>query len=849
MLKLPKGLKKKKKGKKSKKDQELFTEEELEQYRREHQNQSALNSAAPSDSEDQPSGGGGGGGVGGSGGGGGTSSGSGVAPTDKPDTDEEWSKFAALTSGIDSVLKKTQGDLDRIKSTSFFQKVPTRVEQEAKEREERERREQEERERAAEEARAREEQRAAEELINAVVELSESEPNSEAEAEQDIFDTGYIDAIASGELPIAYVPESPELESYEGEADPFDTSYAERVIKGPEVSKRGKKLVSIGSAVEVLTGRVESVAGGSTKGNRPRRGIQNLLLASFDESEQQQQGRSEGEPSVGGEGRQSEQHSVAAEPQCFSLLDDFTDLPADVPIDLSVSLHLTLQKQQQEEVASAPEGNGAAPELDLDEFDELKKRTPVLAGGDDFELLIGDAGSKAAASSDLPVVDLDEFEPAAVDDPFDTGFVERILPATAVEDDEFDPRAEEPPLPEDDFDFDPRAAERECKRPSTPDLFSVDQPHGSLPVRPDPPAKDLLSGSSTDLAGIAHAPLECTAGGSGAAPAATVDPFDTSDVEFIVAPGRTELKFLEQELLTDGRPAGLSHSLSDPDFDPRANSAEEQHTAEEEHRTEEDFQSLAQRKSSLSLHIANGAALTGAGGGANRSKSVVFAVPTPDLLKLDGEQSLAKKPLTPYYNREPSLPDADVDPFDTSFVPSVAPTQLELSLLERELNGASLNRSLSDPEFDPRASPPAAAAAATSGADLLGVSEGELHLQKVLTPARGSAAAVEADPFDTSIAVNLQPGRAELKLLEDELIPPVAAECAGAVPDILSDGAPEASSVFVKVLTPQASSGSLDLAGGAEQEEIDPFDTSFVPSLGPGRAEIKLLESELIDQH
>ncbi|XP_049280896.1 protein stoned-A [Anopheles funestus] len=830
MLKLPKGLKKKKKGKKSKKDQELFTEEELEQYRREHQNQSALNSAAPSDSEDQPGG------------------------SEKSENDEEWSKFAALTSGIDSVLKKTQGDLDRIKSTSFFQKVPTKVEQEAREREERERREQEERERAAEVAKAQEEQRAAEELINAVVELSESEPNSEAE--EDIFDTGYIDAIASGELPIAYVPESPVLESFEGE-DPFDTSYAEKVIKGPEVSKRGKKIVNIGSAVEVLTGRVESVGTGSTKGNRQRRGIQNLLLASFDEGSEQQQGRNEGESRLGAEGKAAEQQP-AEEPQTFSLLDDSADLPADVPIDLSVSLHLSLQKQQQEQQQEEgeshpdPAGTGVAPELDLDEFDDLKKRTPVLAGGDDFELLIGDAAAKeripkGPTNADLPVVDLDEFEDAPVDDPFDTGFVERILPATAVEDDEFDPRAEEPEVPEDDFDFDPRAAERDEKRPSTPDLFSVDQ-NSSLQVAAGAGSltKDLLSGSSSDLAGIAHAPLECTAGGipTASAPAAA-DPFDTSDVEFIVAPGKTELKFLEEELLTD-RGAGLSHSLSDPDFDPRGEAEkEDEHTAtQEEQRTEEDFQSLAQRKSSLSLHISNGGPL-----GANRSKSVVFAVPTPDLLKLDGEQSIAKKPLTPYYNREPSLQDVEVDPFDTSFVPSVAPTQLELSLLEQELNSASLHHSLSDPEFDPRADSPTAAPSNTRS-DLLGVSEEE-HLQKVLTPARGgTAAAVEADPFDTSIAVNLQPGRAELKLLEDELIPPVAKD-SSVVSDILSDGAPEASSVFVKVLTPQASNSSIDLGGGIgglESEEIDPFDTSFVPSLGPGRAEIKLLESELIDQ-
>lgn len=339
MLKLPKGLKKKKKGKKSKKDQELFTEEELEQYRREHQAQasSALNSAAPSDSEDHPG--------------------------EKSENDEEWSKFAALTTGIDSVLKKTQVDLDRIKESSFFQKVPTKVELEAKEKEERlkERQQQQE---------EHEQQKAAEELINAVVELSESEPNSEAE--EDIFDTDYIDAIASGELPIAFVPESPVLESFEG-PDPFDTSYAEKIIKGPEVSKRGKKIVNIGAAVEVLTGRVENVSSRASI-RRPRRGPANLLLESFDE------GLPDGEeakPVV----QETNQQPL------LTLLDDSTELSGDVPIDLSVSLHLAFQKEKddkKEDQEPEPES-----QLNFDEFDDLCKRQPAVEG-DNFELLVGE---------------------------------------------------------------------------------------------------------------------------------------------------------------------------------------------------------------------------------------------------------------------------------------------------------------------------------------------------------------------------------------------------------------------------------------------------------------------------
>jgi hypothetical protein len=318
MLKLPKGLKKKKKGKKSKKDQELFTEEELEQYKREHQHQQHQ------ETEELPA---------------------------KTENDEEWSKFAALTTGVDSILKKTQGDLDRIKSTSFFQRVAppivnrphrgepsTEVKQEITEETEEEKEQQQNRDRV-------------QELLNAVVELSESEEDSEAE--DTAFDTSYTDRVETGELPLAYIPESPE-EEFDLGPDPFDTAYADKVIKGPEVSKRGKKLVNIGAAVEVLTGKVETVS--STSRKRPqRRGPKNLLLQSFEEPD---------------EAESSEKAEPEPEPAVTNLLDDTSDLPAeDIQIDLSVSLHLNLQQQKhQQEVTEEQEQD------DLDEFDVLKNK-------------------------------------------------------------------------------------------------------------------------------------------------------------------------------------------------------------------------------------------------------------------------------------------------------------------------------------------------------------------------------------------------------------------------------------------------------------------------------------------
>lgn len=334
MLKLPKGLKKKKKGKKSKKDQELFTEAELEQYKREHQ----AHSEHPGEEAHQ-------------------------VETSHPEAsnDDEWSKFAALTTGVDSILKKTQGDLDRIKSTSFFKRVPppsqTKVEEKVEEPSEK----------VAEAAPEPEEKDPAKLLLNAVVELSESE--EESDLDDTTFDTTYIDQ----ELPLAYVPESPEEETDLG-PDPFDTGYAEKVIKGPEVSSRGKKLVNIGAAVEVLTGKVE-VAATSAKSRRQRRGIQNLLLESFEGNLEDGQGSTSTlEPTV-----------------TKTLLDEPPELADDIPIDLSVSLHLTLlrqQKQEQEENTESKDEHNV-----LDEFDVLKK--------DDDDVDFADLAAESLTRADL----------------------------------------------------------------------------------------------------------------------------------------------------------------------------------------------------------------------------------------------------------------------------------------------------------------------------------------------------------------------------------------------------------------------------------------------------------------
>lgn len=324
MLKLPKGLKKKKKGKKSKKNQELFTEEELENYKREQREKQLAEEG-----------------------------------TSKKPNDDEWSKFNALTTGIDSILKRTQGDLDRIKEQSFFQRVEPKSVKSAKQKEEEKRVQQKEEQEAAAAAAAAHveaEPTAEDQLAQAVIELSESE--EESEEADDIFDTNYIDTLTSGNVQLAYVPESP-TEDFDAGPDPFDTAYADKLIKGPEVSKRGKKIVNIGAAVEVLTGRVEKVS--TVTARRPRRGPQNLLLESFDDGTQLQ---NECEP--------------ISEP-VKTLLDDLADDIPDVPIDLSVSLHIALQKEHQEHLEQQELETADANKEILSEFDVLDNEDDEFA--------------------------------------------------------------------------------------------------------------------------------------------------------------------------------------------------------------------------------------------------------------------------------------------------------------------------------------------------------------------------------------------------------------------------------------------------------------------------------------
>lgn len=167
---------------------------------------------------------------------------------------------------------------------------------------------------------------------------------------------------------------------------------------------------------------------------------------------------------------------------------------------------------------------------------------------------------------------------------------------------------------------------------------------------------------------------------------------------------------------------------------------------------------------------------------------------------------------------------------------------------------AGIKASLSDDEFDPRGSQAAGRAVAHPDQDLFKVEDGDNVGHRPLTPAVEAEA--EVDPFDTSIASNIAPGKAELKVLENELInddpqpslkrtytdPDFNPRDASAqsAQDLLNE--PAEAVHGAKPLTPVlGAQASLDNA-----DDIDPFDTSIAADIGPGKTELRILESELI---
>lgn len=764
MLKLPKGLKKKKKGKKSKrKEEELFTEEELEKYKREHQQQQA------------------------------------EAGEGSVKENEEWSKFKDLTTGVDSVLKKTQGDLDRIKSTSFFQRVaPKEVKKPEK---------------PPPPHRPVVEVTEADfpQLVAAAAaaeadedksEYGVTDDESEEEEQDDIFDTSYVEAVERGEVKLAYVPDSPEEPQ---DDDIFDTSHVDALIKGQEAkSVKGKKALDIGVAVEVLTGRIDNVKVTTKRSKRVIPG--DLLLESSDQ-----------EPS-------SITVAVAAEPVEKSILDTDADIPITTPIDLSVSLHTSLIQQNksdnQEQYESDLTKNGCNIEDELDEFALLAAESLESGGGVaklqeqeiKLEPVLQESWSAFEADKNESVFaecivedQIDVIDPYLdQDDPFDTSFADAVIPVAQKAN-------KEAVILEDDDDFDPRAEENRVRlnnrRKSSVRIHLTDPSGLRESITSDDIidnkgnkeiSRDLLGGSTTDLTQLGDSPLDPVDIND----PGDIDPFDTTIVDKIVAPGKVELKLLEQELIGSS-PAPIYRVPSDPDFDPRA---------EEPKKSER----RASRPENLTY-----------------SKNVVFNVESGETVSLDPKPKTAK-PLTPYYTRDISITeDANEESEAADTVGDILPRTRSDEDIAPKQSYQNKRRHSEYPQSDH-------SKANIKASDLLHSGQTDIPV-KVLTPSgpqQEISEDIETDPFDTSFAT-IAPSKTELKLLAKEFSCEETAQLdIEGKPDLLD---PSDDIFQVKALTPEPSE-----AGKVPQEDLDPFDTSFASDLNPGRTELKLLESEFL---
>jgi hypothetical protein len=713
------------------------------------------------------------------------------------------------------------------------------------------------------------------------------------ELDDNLFDTSYLDAIASGEIQLAYIPESPTEE--EGD-DPFDTSAVADVVKRiEEAEKREKRQVNLGSAVDVLSGKAAPTlesrprpkAGESSKKARARPRAVNLL-GDFDSES----------------GICVSSGSVASLPDSDApkyLLDELLssspvkDVGLESPLLEKVDLLVKAGALSNETTENkGNEVNDSFKDI-LGEFDVILSAssvddsvktlptTAILASilkpptpeDDEFDAEFAALAAESIhkGPSPLPSSANEVEEEQEEEDPFDTTFVEKVAPPGKFElkliECEVLGKNESSDLNDDDeFDFNPRVGEclapgTVCPNPSPRSLLEDHSPSVEHPPALLPQQVKTTTGSALSANLIQTTPNELE-----------IDPFDTSTVESIL-PGKQELKYLEEELLRaveahpkPKRPA-LPIILSAPvppqpitvddddfDFDPRA---------------DEPKPEPPKSQTDILLEIGHTDHL-------------------PETLKV----------LTPQQEEK----EVELDPFDTSIASSfiLGPGHLQLKLLESEFvssdpptfpqQGSSFNqpfkRELSDPEFDPRGGEEpdpfiVSVNQPLKTEDIFDHSE-DLPSAKPLIPQQEASIPVRTaealaadfdDPFDTSsIEVSKLLPQSELKQIEGELLSAISAPLPTinpltlpqVVPTVPVDqpSAQEIEAAAAVAAAPPAAPNFFDVEDPFELEighkplipaEVpvvslyptyaDPFDTSIAEGFVPGKVEIRILEEEL----
>ena len=107
-------------------------------------------------------------------------------------------------------------------------------------------------------------------------------PEADSEEEEDIFNTAFVDAITSGDIRLAVIPDDP---VYDDQDDPFNTAYAEVIVQKDKVEKRKEanriKFSGLSSVADVLSGKSDKVDSSliehATKRKRRRANRINLI--------------------------------------------------------------------------------------------------------------------------------------------------------------------------------------------------------------------------------------------------------------------------------------------------------------------------------------------------------------------------------------------------------------------------------------------------------------------------------------------------------------------------------------------------------------------------------------------
>uniref|UniRef100_A0A6A7FMS0 Protein stoned-A-like n=3 Tax=Hirondellea gigas TaxID=1518452 RepID=A0A6A7FMS0_9CRUS len=874
MHKIKKGIKKKIKGKKGKND-EIFTEEELEQYKKEkadearrlteeHQSEHPTDDQSDAEHSYEHS-----------------EAYGGLTEKDtsssQPATDNsDWKNFLAST---DTVLKKTSDNLEHIKESSYvhskkhndnerggrvedhfadpYLQKPSAtaspvVEVQPKS--------------WANLETGIDDETDGEKAVDAPEPFPESAPKKifvelkpiedlpevSAEDYADVFDTAFVDNIDSGDLHLI-IPDSPD-DDYSNEPDPFDTSVADRVlhieepkpdpepklisgtkVKSNEPSKKRKiQLVSLGNAVDVLTGKshpkakeveesdqIDLLGDFTQESDKKRTGSSGSDIEK-DKTDKQDTDKSDNQYSDKSDKENSDKQEHSNKEKCeqkeSSAIDDIlfnVDEPLDELPEIGVPIVNDKQtcedtKEDKSCVSEFDELLGAGQEKDepidykdlLSEFDVIDNVTavddeslvpklvddPILDEFDaEFASLAHECVAKAK-DKEIDEIGLDD-----EDDPFDTSHVTQIIKDQTEECivlavGNSSTKAQPPPRPA-------------APPSSNLDILSgdavdddIDDPFDTTFVQNISPVDHLeTTVNDADFAETLEPYLEKNLTKSD-----SFDPFDTSAADSF---GITELKVLENELLkkkTDEEESNL-----DFDFNPR---------------DEEDTK-------------------------------VEFSAPTVCLLSTDDANNVEA-----VLEIQQPKSEEELDPFDTSIA-----DKIQIQALEAELLGK-----VPDAQYPPKETikvksqpPPRPTSPVCLLAKSPDAEDNNIALQPQTTDNK-DIIDDDIDPFDTSIAEAY--GISELKAFESELlennissnietiitnnVPIVKKDCL----ELKIKPARPSSPVCLLGATPLDENPTLIPQTKSQEQEIeedfDPFDTSIAQQFG--RTELHVLESELL---